>query len=141
MGQPLPLPERIPRPSVIVELELKKYNIIVEDNEKEAYLPYKLPSGFRMVDDSWREDLPVFHIVNQNNLILFTIRGSWKGSYDNHITIHVASGSDIFVPKSEPLEKSETSGIVMMGNILQAVDPQHRPPTDFSVSRKNDYSS
>jgi hypothetical protein len=140
MGQPLPLPERIPRPDANVAEALKQDSIIVNDEIDQEYLTYKLPAGYSMVDDSCREDLPCFHIINQSSEILFTVHGTWKGSYDNHLSIKIPESVEKFVPPTSRLQKSETSGTAMMGQFMQAVDPDHRPPNEYSVLRKPAYS-
>jgi len=39
-------------------------------------------------EDSWRQDLPDFNIVDSDNNIRFKISGSWKGPYDNELKLY-----------------------------------------------------
>lgn len=87
MGQAMPLPERIPRPCE-KELEILKalgFNI----GEGEDYVPLVLPQGYRWVDNSPREDLPDWYIVNDENLAVVEVYGNWKGTFWDRLQLHV----------------------------------------------------
>ena len=120
-GKPLPLPRRIPRPSNAVSEKLQSCNIIVNDNPKSEYLTYTLPDGWKMVDDSWREDLPEFRIIDHQEMIHFTISGAWKGTYDNKIEIYTVETPTKYMKRYEKIIPSETKGEVLVGKILDAV--------------------
>jgi hypothetical protein len=82
MGQPLPLPEQIPRPDVESEegkklMEaLNKAGIVL--GKGAHYAEYTMPRGWRMIDDSECEELPIFHMVDEKNMIHFSITGRWE---------------------------------------------------------------
>lgn len=58
MGQPLPLPERIPLPRKPEDVEkLELYGIVFKNKDKK-YVEFTLPEGWKLVDNSWRSDLP-----------------------------------------------------------------------------------
>lgn len=88
MGQPLPLPERIPRPDDETSIILQKHGIQVHEELNEKYLLYTLPEGWKIVDRSHRHDLPCFYFVDANNNVHFAIQGAWKGTYDNQLEIY-----------------------------------------------------
>jgi hypothetical protein len=88
MGQPLPLPTKIPVPSSNVISELGDMGITIEDSQQ-TYSAYRMPDGWKMVDRSWRQDLPKFSMVDTDNNIRVTISGAWKETYDNDITLRV----------------------------------------------------
>jgi hypothetical protein len=148
MGQPLPLPEKIPRPNLESENgrklmnELKQVGITLEDST-EAYVRYTLPEGWKMVDDSWREDLPRFYILDQKDMMHFSIQGSWKGTYDNELTLTKVPTPAFFQPQNrdKPLIPSETSTGAVLGSLGEVLDPLHRPPTTLCAQRQKDYSS
>ena len=89
MGQTLPLPRRIPAPDDRQLIELTKMGIIILDKNVE-YVRYSLPDGWKMVDDTtYREDLPVYHIIDDNSRIKVTISGVWKVLYDNELRMSI----------------------------------------------------
>lgn len=58
MGQPLPLPERIPLPRDQKDIEkLESYGISFK-NKDEKYVEYILPEGWKLIDDSRYSDSP-----------------------------------------------------------------------------------
>ena len=91
MGQPLPLPKRVPKPlTEFMAQALLSAGIILNCNEDtEKYVEYTLPKGWCMVDNSWREDLPCFHILDEKGLIRFNVSGSWKGSCEDEIKFSI----------------------------------------------------
>lgn len=115
MQQPLPLPERIPRPNVeseqgknLVEA-LKKAGIVLEEGS-EWYARYTIPSGWTMIDDSLREDVPQFYLLDEKNLIHFSISGTWKETYDNELYLTQVTPPRIFKSQRQSdLSLSETS--------------------------------
>lgn len=91
MGQPMPLPERIPRPTNEVMEKMEKAGICFPDEENEnqlAYIKYSLPVGWRLVDDSEREDFPRWQCVDKEDMVRFTVSGVWKGTYDNELMLY-----------------------------------------------------
>jgi len=119
MGQTLPLPERIPKPNTKTLTEMKVCGIIVEDADEE-YVTYTLPKGWKMVDSSWREDLPDFYIIDSSDMKRFCISGSWKGTYDNKLNIRSVKQEKYESPKSTPIP-SETSGPVLYNKLETAI--------------------
>ena len=133
MGQQLPLPYKIPKP-VGDQCELfQEMGIIVcnnNDNENAMYVSYTLPNGWRMVDNSFREDIPIFIIIDNKDMIRVRISGSWKGSYDNKLRMRVCDKLELekyTKPESELINASETSGPNLIGQFAQALDPEQRP--------------
>lgn len=129
MGQPLPLPERIPRPDSKKQMaELEEAGVILEDST-ERYVGYTMPKGWKMVDDSWREDLPQFYIVDDKNMARFSIHGSWKGTYDNALTLTTVDTPRLFERRNrdQSLIPSETSDGALVGKFAEAADPFYAP--------------
>ena len=66
MGQdhphPLPLPQRIPNPSEDQKKSMDECGIKITSSGE--FVEYDLPSGWEMVDNSTRRDLPQFFIVD-----------------------------------------------------------------------------
>ena len=95
----------------------------------------------KTVDNSYRQDLPEFHIIDNTNMVRFTITGSWKGSYDNKLTIHKVSNSYEFKPHESELIPSETNDFAIAGKFGEALDPQHRPAPKLKSTRQADFIS
>jgi hypothetical protein len=118
MGQPCPLPQRIPRVnSKEVQQALKDAGITLDTEEKGNYVKFTMPTGWKMVDDSWREDLPNFYILDDEKKGRFHIHGSWKETYDNSLEMEVCEAPySVFVPKHKANEliPSETSNIALL---------------------------
>jgi hypothetical protein len=145
MGQLLPLPERIPRPTPNQINELKNLGIEVNIEEKDEkgnpcmYVQYTLPVGWKMVDKSWREDLPDYYIVDIESKARVSISGSWKGSYDNKLRLSILKNPIILKPDEGKLIPSETSNYAMLGKFAEALDPLGRPAEPLSADRKPDF--
>lgn len=91
MGQPLPLPERIPVPIGKTRQKMLDAGIILNDDDKvDGYITYELPEGWKLVNDSHRSDLPNFNMVDPQGQTRFTVAGAWKGTYDNELNIYAA---------------------------------------------------
>ena len=97
-----PLPEKIPRPDNYLLKYMKRCGINVHTTTPNEYVSYDLPVGWNMVNNSRREDLPSFHIIDNKNMIQFTISGSWgQKRYDDHLTItrrqkeHIIFGENV----------------------------------------------
>lgn len=125
MGQALPLPERIPMPSQKdkEQLLLMGFSFYEEEN---TYIGVNLPEGFRWHNDSLREDIPVWYVVDQYGLSVLCVSGGWKGSYDNCLRIRVYDTPKL-VEFSRPRNQSyagskpsETSGDVLFCTALDA---------------------
>ena len=96
MGQPLPLPEKIPRPTDAQNESLKQMGIIVDLDGQDPdvtppYVTYKLPNEWKIVNRSWRNDLPIYYIVDDQNKRRVSICGAWKGTYDNELNMYILS--------------------------------------------------
>lgn len=129
MGQtlftPLPLPNEIPRPDEKMAAIMKESGIVINgiDNEESGdYLTYDLPCGWKMVDASYRQDIPIFHIVDANDMIKFTVSGQWKGTYDNRLRIRQEKEPTKYVPREEDIIPSKTSGIATIVKIGEALN-------------------
>ena len=120
MGQPLPLPERIPRPNETMLKSMQQSNIQVNMSDESSYVTYTLPSGWNIVNASWRQDLPNWHIIDEHNIIQYSISGAWKETYDNDIKLYNGSKTK-YVEKTTPQIPSETSTVAILGNICDAL--------------------
>lgn len=147
MGQPMPLPERIPRPRTDKQAEqLAAMGLTWCAEECDAktgrpvsYVQYTLPDGWRMVDRSRRSDLPDFAIVDSDEMIRITIAGSWKGTYDNELRLRVEDGTARFMPETEPMQYEPSGEQRFAGRMAQALDPQRRPAASHpSVAERHD---
>lgn len=113
MGQPMPLPERVPLPGdSYMAKDVTGWGIKFSD-EKDGYATMTLPEGWTFNDISWREDLPKWVIVDANNMIRASVSGAWKGAYDNRLTFYVSDGTEPYVPRQEPAEPSETQDMML----------------------------
>jgi hypothetical protein len=109
MGQPLPLPERIPVPNSKTSQALTDCGVVVNGQPNCLYVTYTLPENWKMIDNSDRVDIPVWYIVDANNLARFQIAGAWKGVYDNELSIRIVESPYLVKPRSEEPTPSETS--------------------------------
>lgn len=82
MGQALisPLPLTIERPLGQVNEALVNCGIVINQEQK-----YSLPTGWKIIDNSsW--DFPVYYIIDNDNMIRFSITRKWKTFYyDNEL--------------------------------------------------------
>jgi hypothetical protein len=120
MGQPLPLPNRIPQPTGYVASEFDKMGIKYETGD-EKYVSYTLPDGWSMKDKSWREDLPNFAIVDTDGMIRAVVSGSWKETYDNRLSINIPDELELFEKPKDEVIPSETSVPAIVGKIAGAL--------------------
>lgn len=123
MGQVCPLPERIPKPYGKELKKMQHHGITVNLTSGKViagveYVTYELPEGWSMKDDSWRADLPEWYIVDQDSRIHFRISGSWKETYDNHLSIKAMDGSKKYKPKADEPIPSETTADALLGKAL-----------------------
>lgn len=106
---------------------MTKCGIQVHDNPGHEYLTYTLPTGWKMVDDSQRRDLPNFHIVDNEEMVRFSIHGGWKGTYDNELHLICVAEPYKFEQRHEEVIPSETNTVDVVGKLAEAFDPLHRP--------------
>jgi hypothetical protein len=102
MGQPLPLPERIPLPHEHERKSMiEKGFTFGEKKEIEGkwFTNYTLPDGWRFVDNSRRHDLPHWVFVGSDNMVYYAVCGAWKGTYDNDIEFYSVTPNE-FKPTS-----------------------------------------
>lgn len=130
MGQPLPLPKRIPRPTGKVLTAMNECGITIDIQSEDEYVTYSLPSGWRMVNDSHREDLPEYHIVDDKNMVRCSITGAWKGTYDNKLHLSWTKEPYEFEARHGKMIPSETNGAALVGKFAEALDPLNRPLPD-----------
>ena len=76
MGQSLPLPDRIPVPYPRTKEKMEKDGITIISEDGERYVKYTLPDGWKMVNDSVREDLPSFYIADDKDMTRYCIDGA-----------------------------------------------------------------
>jgi hypothetical protein len=116
-----------------------KHDALQSQPRKCDYVRYTLPQGWRMVDNSFRQDLPEFYIIDADNMKRVSISGAWKGAYDNDLSLHVLKGDSIKAykaPAEEMIEASETSNgnlMVMFGN---AMTPERVPEMKETLTRR-----
>lgn len=93
MGPACPLPERIPLPNdellnmMIADGIVINQDDITTPSGDAKFVTYSLPSGWSIVDKSWRVDLPNYYIIDSCRMTRYYIHGAWKGSYDNELYI------------------------------------------------------
>lgn len=111
----MPLPKLVPVPETDMLTALLGMDIIVNVWEcgealtvnGTSYVKYSLPSGWRMMDNSQRADLPLFHVVDEKGMTRATVHGSWKVAYDNDLSWSIAEQPAPFKPRDTPKEESE----------------------------------
>lgn len=135
MGQPMPLPERIPRPSDEVATAFTECGIVCDLNTSDKYVTYTLPEGWSIVDDSYREDLPIFHIIDAANMIRFSVSGAWKGTYDNILHINKVKEPYEFKRREEKLIPSKTNDVALF------IAANNKNPDEIISVRQPDYMS
>lgn len=156
MGQSMPLPKRIPRPDIKTEsgrevaAALEKAGIHLEEEHTDTksndkYALYTMPVGWKMVDDSLRQDLPNFYIVDDKNMQRFNVAGVWKETYDNDLWIEVTEPPIPFKAqnKKEPLVPNQTSKVVLRAKLKEAfkLNPLKRPSLPLTASRIQDHDT
>lgn len=140
MGLALPLPERIPAPKGDQEKQLNEMGIaIISDRGDDGCVFYALPSGWQMVDASWRADLPYFYILDNDRMKRVSISGSWKGAYDNNLRMEIKTEPPFekyVAPPSNIIEESQTSVGNIAGTFAEALDIQHRPSEKATQTKR-----
>lgn len=86
-SQTLPLPELIPMPGKKLLKIMNDLGFTI-DNDGQKYVAYTMPNGWKIRNNSYREDLPVFHFVDENNMVQISITDAWKETYDNELEIY-----------------------------------------------------
>lgn len=76
-SQSLPLPRRIPFPSVTTLESLLEIGVKIHTSD-DMYVPYSLPDMWTMVDRSPSEDLPKFYMVDELSRVRVSILDIWK---------------------------------------------------------------
>lgn len=126
MGQPMPLPERIPMPNANLLKKMNEFGFII-NNDGQHYVRYSVPGGWSLKNHSWREDLPDYYFVDRNNMARISITGSWKETYDNQLSIHIIDEPFSYEPRKEKVIPSETTASKIAAEFAEAFDPFHRP--------------
>jgi len=141
MGQPLPLPEKIPYPSEEIKNSLKNDGIVLLDEKSKKYVHYSLPNGWKMVDDSSKQQFPRFYFIDENEMTQYKIFGTWKGYETDYLEISKVESPLKYVRKTEKVIRSETDNLTMMGTFMEILDPEQRPATQLSslIDREKDY--
>lgn len=120
MGQPMPLPERVPVPLPSQVETLTSMGIQFGDLNDE-FTSMKLPDNWSFINDSHREDLPRWSIVDAAGMIRARVSGAWKGMYDNKLHFVLCEGNEKHVPRAEPTEPSEPR-LMMESMVTACVD-------------------
>lgn len=119
MGQSLPLPERIPQPDKDVLASMTQKGFKIQDGE---YAFYTMPEGWKFVDHSQRQILPCWYFVNPEGLACYSVRGTWKETYDNYIGIEEIDEPFLYTPREEaPIPNNETSVAAVTVKFLEAL--------------------
>ncbi len=122
MGQPLPLPERIPMPNDNLLEEMNSLGFTVNNNGK-PYVTYTMPTTWHLHNHSWRQDLPEYYFVDENNMARFCISGSWKETYDNELSITMVKEPFEYKPRTEKvIPNNETSTSAIIGKFVEVMD-------------------
>lgn len=103
--------QRIPMPDESQYEELVKMGVEIIVGDGSKYVEYTLPDGWKMVDDSWRQDLPNYYIIDASNMKRVSIRGSWKQTYDNDIALYIIENPTLFEPKKEATKQATETSI------------------------------
>lgn len=123
MGQPLPLPGKIPVPADdATRHELKTLGISIYD-DSEMYSTYSLPEGWTMRDATDRRvDQPQWYIVDELEQIRVCINGSWKKTYSNKLYIEVCHAPyKMFKKPSGVPAPCETSVEALGAKLIDAI--------------------
>lgn len=103
----------------------------------QRYVTYTLPPGWRMVDDSEREEYPEFYILDDQWMRRFSIDGKWS-MHDCHLKIRKVQEPTKFVRRQEPPKASETSVEAMICKTSMATEAD-RASLPTHASRKGDF--
>ena len=115
MGAALPLPERIPYPNEETLRAMKADGINVHEKTSESkYVTYSLPPGWKMVDDSLRQDIPVYYILDEQDMRRYSVKGSWKEIHENELFLSKVSMPEKHVPRKELVKTNQTSAVALM---------------------------
>jgi len=82
--QTFPLPSRIPVPTSGQLAKLNEMGITIGD-EIEGYVLYTMPEGWKMRNNTVREDMPKFVMVDSDDNIRVVVSGVWKEAHDNEL--------------------------------------------------------
>ncbi len=97
------MPERIPRPNEKQAVQLQEMGVVVLVEPDKRYWACTLPEGWRWEDESDRGDLPDWCVVDQQQRVRISVQGSWKGSYDNKLSLYIkTTNSDGDYPAWKP---------------------------------------
>ena len=81
----------MPNPTSKMFAQMSECGIIIDNvpikynQYEQEFVEYTLPSGWRTVNNSHREDCPDFFILDDHNMARFTIGSSWQDMHDNDI--------------------------------------------------------
>lgn len=123
MGVSLPLPERGPACESDSDLEHALTQAGVKfgpRSDEDGMCEYTLPSGWKMMDKSFRQDMPEWFMVDENGFTRARIMGTWKGTYDNRLRI-VECPMEAFESPTSPAIPSETDGPAVAARIANAL--------------------
>ncbi len=111
MNHVLPLPKEIPLPRTSTCRAAMAADGIIfgESTAATGYVSYTLPDKWTMVDHSLRKDLPEWYIIDADDMMRYSIRGCWKGTYDNELEIRRVAEPTKFQPRQKQANPSETT--------------------------------
>jgi len=136
MGQVFPLPERIPNPRKNKRKKMEAMGFVFKESEAE-YVEYEAPKEWRLIDQTLRRDQPDWVFVDEKNLVRITICGSWKGDYDNKLSMSIVKDPYLFVPKENDHKDTKNEG---QSGASIAIDTQKELETKF-IERRQKYFS
>lgn len=112
MDLPLPLPERIPKPTGETLVDMNHCSITMNNNSDQEYVTYTLPSDWKAVDNSWRTDLPEFKPRNDEAAIITEESCEFKSQKDEVIpseTAVIIEEPYEFKPRNDEVTKESDS--------------------------------
>lgn len=121
MGNSLPLPAKVPVPTPQQATQLLKYNITVDAPVAEQkYGKINLPPQFKMHDNSYRADIPIWYIIQTDTrAAVASIRGTWKETYDNKLKLEVYDVPTLVTLRDETPEPCETSPQALASAVIK----------------------
>lgn len=148
-SQPLPLPLRVPIPTSQILNELKQVGVILNNDaisvssrstykSNGQYVTYSLPTGWQMVNDSEREDIPWYYLLDQEKKKRFRIQGQWKGYDSDYLMWFIEENPKVYTRTSNTMEQSQTSDHALTLKLMEHLDPLKRSSFPLPNIPKND---
>lgn len=121
MGQPLPLPERVPLPSDNVIQRYHDLGFKFFCEERQRYAKYEAPAGWHLEDKSHRDDIPLWVFVDTEGNERVCISGAWKGTYDNVLNMVILNPPyKKYAARAAPSQPAEDLGKIACEAFIRA---------------------